>query len=86
MLFNKKRLFDKKQQLSTASAIALIFFKYVENDISAFLHLEPRVSVHISWNREASRNQHIMQNQKHRAWHFIMGTRIASLAITIFPE
>lgn len=86
MLFNKTRLFDKNQQLPTASAIALIFFKYVKNDTSAFLYLEPGVSVHISWNGEASRNQHITENQKHRARHFMMGTRIASLAITTFPE
>lgn len=60
------------------------FFKYMENDTSVLSYLEPGLPVHISWNREVSRKQQMMQNQKHRAWHFMMGIWIASLAITVF--
>lgn len=73
MLFNNTRLFDKNQQLSTASVTAFIFFKYVENDTSVLSYLESGLPVHISWNREVSRKQQMMQDQKHRAWHFMMG-------------
>lgn len=47
MLFNNTRLFDKNPQLSTANAIVFIFFKYMENDTSAFLYLETGLTVHI---------------------------------------
>lgn len=63
MLFNNTRLFDKNQQLSTASAIAFIFFKYMKNYTSFFLYLESGLPVHISWNTEGSRKQQKSETQ-----------------------